>query len=89
MSIDLKVVWRWLQGDPCADHAAFLIIDDILKLAQRPGHFSDRALEYRRQLLARDRSAVGKQPHERQEVGHPLSGSTVRNGQGERIHTCF
>ena len=31
----------------------------------------------------------GKQPDERQEVGHSLPEPTVRYGQGERIYRCF
>jgi hypothetical protein len=87
--IHLKSIRCWQEGQSCAHDAAFLIRDDILKLAQRIGNYRLGPPKDRRQLLSGDRIAAREQPHERQEVRHPLPGVAVRDRDGEVLHTRF
>src|SRR5260221_11843586 len=87
--LHLKSIRCWQEGESCTHDAAFLIIDDILKLAQRLGNYRLGPPEDRRQLLSGDRIAAREQPDERWEVHHPLPGAARRDRDGEVLHTRF
>ena len=63
--LHLKSIRCWHEGESCTHDTAFLIIDNILKLAQRIGNYRLGPPEDRRQLLPGDRIAAREQPDER------------------------